>query len=532
MTATTPATPAVAAADDSATGGAARQRRSSSAAAPLLLLAAWLLATLGVRPLLVPDEGRYVGVAREMLRGDGLTPLLDGLPFFHKPPLMYWIDMAAMSVFGINPFAARMAPAVGAWAMGAALYLALRRWRGEGAARLALGVLATSPFFFVGGQYANHDMLVAGCLTVAVLLFARAMEAPAAGAAPSSGWPAVAALSSGGSSVALGWLCAAWAAAGLAVLSKGLIGVVLPALIVGPWLLAQGRWRQMFRLLHPLGLLVFLAVAAPWMVAMELRHPGFLDYFIVDQHFRRALASTFNNPQPVWFYVALLPLMTLLWTAWLPPALKRLARERSPLLWLLAWWIVAVTGFFSLPHSKLVGYVLPVLAPLAGLLASAVSWNRRAAWVAGVQAVFCVGVVIGVGIAAPNSSAGAARALAARLQPGEQVVYVDAMLYDFAVVADLKEPVIVASAWNDGTVMQRDNWRKELYESARFDPALGARLLWPIDRLAELACGDQATWYVARSDNTQWIATVPGLEPVYADRRAQVLRAAPRRCAG
>jgi len=129
MTATTtPATPAVAAADDSLSGAGPR-RRSSSAAAPLLLLAAWLLATLGVRPLLVPDEGRYVGVAREMLRGDGLTPLLDGMPFFHKPPLMYWIDMAAMSVFGVNGFALRMAPAVGAWVMGAGLYLALRRWR-------------------------------------------------------------------------------------------------------------------------------------------------------------------------------------------------------------------------------------------------------------------------------------------------------------------------------------------------------------------------------------------------------------------
>ena len=352
----------------SAIAASARVADAGHAAAklPLLLLAVWLLATLGLRPLLVPDEGRYVGVAREMLRGDKLTPLLDGMPFFHKPPLMYWIDMAAMSVFGINPFAARMAPAVGAWAMGAALYFALRRWQGEHAARLALGVLATSPFFFVGGQYANHDMLVAGCVTVAVLLFARAVETPVSAGVPR-----------GATSVALGWLCAAWAAAGFGVLSKGLIGVVLPALVVGPWLLAQGRWRQMFKLLHPLGIAVFMAVAAPWMVAMELRHPGFFDYFIVDQHFRRAVATTFNNPQPIWFYPALLPLLALAWSAWLPAALRRLLRERAPLLGLFAWWIVAVTAFFSLPHSKLVGYVLPVLAPLAGLLASGMTWNRR-----------------------------------------------------------------------------------------------------------------------------------------------------------
>ena len=499
--------------------------RRPSAAVPLLLLAAWLLATLGVRPLLVPDEGRYVGVAREMLRGDGITPLLDGMPFFHKPPLMYWIDMAAMWLLGVNPYAGRLAPAVGAWAMGAALYLALRRWRSERAARLALGVLATSPFFYLGGQYANHDMLVAGCITVAVLLFVRAVDAPGAPGAPPLAAPAA------GAPVALGWLCAAWAAAGLAVLSKGLIGIVLPALIVGPWLLAQGRWRQVPKLLHPLGIAAFLAVVSPWMLAMESRHPGFLDYFIVDQHFRRALNATFNNPQPPWFYLLRLPLVAFVWTAWLPAALGRLGREREPLTMLFAWWVIAVTAFFSLPHSKLIGYLLPVTAALVGLLASAMAWSRRAAWVMAGQAVFCVAGIVVVGVLAPKSAAGAAEALAARLQPGEKVVFVDVMLYDLPVIADLKQPVIVASDWGP-EVLRHDNWRKELYESARFDPELGRRLLWPIDRLAELACGERATWFVSTVDSSAWISRVPGLQPVYADRRAQVLRAPPRRCAG
>ena len=490
-----------------------------TAALPLALLAAWLLATPGLRPLLVPDEGRYVGVAREMLAVDGLTPLLDGMPFFHKPPLMYWLDMAAMSVFGVNGFTARIAPAVGAWVMGAALYFALRRRRGEAAARLALAVLATSPFFFVGGQYANHDMLVAGWISVAVLLFARAVEAPSPTAPPDDRRPP-----------ALGWLVAAWAAAGLAVLSKGLIGIVLPALVVGPWLLAQGRWRQMLSLLHPLGLLAGLAVTAPWFVAMEMRHPGFLDYFFVEQHFRRFAQTTFNNAQPFWFFLALLPLLPLLWSAWLPAAVKKLWRERDAHDALYAWWIVAVVGFFSLPHSKLVGYLLPVLAPLAALLASAMLPNRRFAVVAALSALVCVATVVGLAIAAPNSAAPAARALAARLQPGDRVVFVDIMFYDLPVAAGLKDPVIVASAWDDGTVPLHDNWRKELYESARFAPALGAKLLWPIGRLAELACGEHATWFASHADYSGWIGGVPGLEPVFADRRAQLLRAAPAPC--
>src|SRR5207245_400587 len=135
----------------------------------LTLFALWLLATLGLRPLLLPDEGRYANVARDMLQGDGLTPLLNGLPFFHHPPLLYWLDMAAMSVLGINQFTARIGAFVGAWVMGAAIFLAVRRWHGARAAVMLLVVLATTPLFFVGGQYANLDMLVGGMLTATVL---------------------------------------------------------------------------------------------------------------------------------------------------------------------------------------------------------------------------------------------------------------------------------------------------------------------------------------------------------------------------
>ena len=150
--------------------------RSRGATLPLILLALWLLATAWWRPLLLPDEGRYANVAREMLNGSLLVPTLNGLPFFHKPPLAYWIDIAAMTVFGQNAFAVRLAPALGAWLMGAALFLAMRRWHGERFATIALVAIATTPFFFVGGQYVNHDMLVAGLITVAVLCIARAVD--------------------------------------------------------------------------------------------------------------------------------------------------------------------------------------------------------------------------------------------------------------------------------------------------------------------------------------------------------------------
>ena len=483
-------------------------QRLVSPAAALGLLAVWLLATLGWRPLLVPDEGRYASVARAMLGGDPLVPTLNGLPFFHKPPLMYWIDMAAMAVFGAHSFSTRIAPALGAWLMGAALFFGLRRWHGAPAARGALLVLATCPFFFIGAQYANHDMLVAGLITAAVLAFVRAVDAPPR--------------------LSLHWLVAAWVMAALAVLAKGLIGIVLPALIVGPWLLAQRRWRQVLQLLHPLGLAAGLLVAAPWFVAMQLRYPGFFDYFFMEQHFRRYAQTTFNNAQPFWFFIALLPLLTLPWSLWLPAASRQAWRERGPRLGLYAWWVLAVVAFFSMPNSKLAGYALPALAPWCALLALAVGAGRARAAAAMVGALLCVGLVAVLAWKSPRSSAGAALVLAAQMQPLDRVVFVDEFFYDLPFIARLAEPVIVASDW--ATAPQRDNWRKELFDAARFDPARARQLLWPIERLGELACGPGTVWFVASPRNTAWQSSVPGLVDSYADANVQLQRAPGRVC--
>ena len=143
----------------------------------LLLIVIWLSATAWARPLMLPDEGRYAGVAWEMLRsGDWLTPTLDGLPFFHKPPLFYWLTASALSVFGLNEWAARMASIVGASAGAYALYLYVVRYAGLRAARMALLVLLTQLLFFGGSQFANLDMLVAGCIGATILLAAHAAE--------------------------------------------------------------------------------------------------------------------------------------------------------------------------------------------------------------------------------------------------------------------------------------------------------------------------------------------------------------------
>ena len=547
---------------------AALPARLQSTPALLVLLALWLLATLGLRPLLLPDEGRYAEVARSMWRASGadawLVPTLNGLPFFHKPPLFYWLDLVALQLFGATAFAGRFASALGGWLMGAALLLALRHWHaprpplpkngggrgrggGHGVAVLALGVLATTPFFFIGAQYANHDMLVGGLITAAVLAFARAVDVTRAAVAPAH------------APVERRWLVAAWALCALAMLAKGLIGVVLPALVIGPWLLALGRWRQLLKLLHPLGLLTFALLAAPWFVAMQWRYAEFFDYFFIEQHFRRFAQSNFNNVHGGWFFIVVMPLLTLPWSAWLPTAARQLWAARRgamlarpgaatptqgsissqprAMLALYAWWVIAVLGFFSLPSSKLVGYALPALAPWCALLALAIhaggrgSTPRRIGSIGALAALACVSVVGAVAWQAPQSNRALAGVLAAQIAPTDRVVMVDAYLYDVPFYARLQRPVIIASDWADPALPQRDNWRKELFDAARFNPALGRELLQPRDGFERLGCGASAVWFITSSSaDAARLAAVPGAQRFFADSRQALWRVPGRPC--
>lgn len=460
------------------------ERQPSSRLAALAALAVWLLATMGLRPLMLPDEGRYAEVAREMLLGDGLVPTLHGLPFFHKPPLMYWLDMAAMQVLGVNAFAARVAPALGGWLMGAAIYLDLHRRAGPRAAAIVLGVLATTPFFFIGAQYANHDMLVAGLITVAIVLARRAVDDP--GRPP------------------LRWIVAAWCAMALAVLAKGLIGIVLPALVVAPWLLAQRRWRDVLRLMHPLAVASFAVIAAPWFVAMQMRYPAFLDYFFLEQHVRRFAQTGFNNEQPFWFFVPVLLVLTLPWSLWLPLAARRQPAVTEPsdtsTTGLYGWWVVAVLGFFSLPSSKLVGYALPALAPFVALLGLAVCRGNAWRWIVPAAALACVAAVLALAWAAPKSNRDVGLALAAQLKPEDRVVFVDAPYFDVPFYAGMAQSPVVLSDWDDPELLRRDDWHKELHDAARFAPSVEARRLWRAARAGELLCGAGTVWFVAGKD--------------------------------
>ncbi|MCY7305590.1 MAG: glycosyltransferase family 39 protein, partial [Rhodoferax sp.] len=409
-----------------------------------------------------------------------------------------------MQVFGVAEFASRIGPAAGAWVMGASLYLGVRRWHGAHLAGITLLVLATCPLYFVAAQYVNHDMLVAGLITAAILAWVRGFEQPAA---PGAGW------------LVLGWLACAGA-----VLAKGLIGMVLPLLVVGPWLLVQGGWLAPLRLLQPLGVLVFVIVAVPWFVAIQMRFPGFFDYFFIEQHFRRFAQSTFNNVKPFWFFLAMLPLLTLPWSVRLVSAARLVWRRRDPRAILYVWWVLVVVGFFSLPSSKLVGYGLPALAPWCALLAMSLASVRPRVlgWIGGAAALLCLLIVAGLTWQGPKSNRGVALALAGQIAPGEPVVMVDDYFYDVPFYARLPQPVIVAGSWTDPAFTRRDSWRKELFEAGRFQPQRARELLQPLSAATGLACGSKRIWFIVEPAAAQQVADLPGAARVFADAASEL----------
>lgn len=459
-----------------------------------LLSLAWLALLAWPRPLMLPDEGRYVGVAWEMMRsGDWLVPTLNGLPYFHKPPLFYWITAASMTLFGPGDWAARAAPLLGAWAGAMAVFLFVRRWWGERPARLSLLVLLAQPLFYIGGQFANLDMLVAGCISVTIVLLAHADLLSQEGLAYRAP------------------LLGAYAAAALGMLAKGLIGFVLPALVIGGWLVVRRRWRTLAGLVSMPGLALFVIIAAPWFIAMQAHFAGFLDYFFVVQHFKRFAAGGFNNVQPFWFYPAVLLLFTLPWLPWMRPHVDRgrlvdpVRGEVRVLMWL---WLAVIVGFFSLPASKLLGYVLPAVPPLAVLLADGLeTWlarsprsGRRWVFSAGVSVALSLVTTIALSVHAPKSTKDVGAALRSLRKGGEPVFMLDNYYFDLPLYARLPQPAATVLDWSDPEIHRRDTWRKELADAGEFAPSRARGALVPPALLGTALCTQPVTWVVGPAD--------------------------------
>jgi len=252
---------------------------------------------------------------------------------------------------------------------------------------------------------------------------------------------------------------------------------------------------------------LLLAIAAPWFVAMQVRYPEFLDYFFVVQHFQRFAGSGFNNVRPFWFYPVILLVLMLPWSPWLVRAAREHALEASrrgaihSLLWL---WLIVVVAFFSIPRSKLVGYILPALPPLAlmatlGVTASRGTSPARLRWW---RASLAFGALLGVSLIAyaswhpQGTSRELGQMLAARHRPDEPIFLVGGYRFDLPFYARLRAPVAVVDDWSNPEVAQRDNWRKELADAAHFAQGQNASVLITPNNFSAALCRSPVNWVV------------------------------------
>ena len=327
----------------------------------LLALLAFLVAFDNLeRQLANPDEGRYSEISREMAAsGDWITPRLNGYKYFEKPPLQYWATAVVFKVFGESEYSARL------YVITCALFTLLlaaftaSRLVSRDVGLLTGLVLMGSPYFTAMGGIVTLDT---GLTLFTTLTFCAFLLSQAARDAPAR----------------RRWMLVAWAAMALAVLSKGLVGILFPGAALFLHCVVSRDLRPIARLEWARGLVVFLAIAAPWFIAVSLANPEFAHFFFIHEHVERFLTTEHRRVQPWWFFIPILFAGFLPWMFLLLPAAAR-AWRRDGTQWDFPWrrflllWAGFIVVFFSASGSKLATYILPAFPALAILIAEELS---------------------------------------------------------------------------------------------------------------------------------------------------------------
>ncbi len=327
-------------------------------------------------PFVGPDEPRYAQVAREMLdREDWITPTLGGYNWFEKPPLLYWLEMISYKVFGVSEFAARFGPAlfglgtiVSLWILGKFFERSTnndqRSWNGF-ANWLALFAASTLGIM-VFSHGASFDIIITFPITAALVsffIFDQSVET----SSKKKYLP----------------LILFYIFTGVALLAKGLIGILFPFVIVGLFYLLSRRMpRRAFVISLIWGTFLAVVIASVWYLPMYQQHGyHFINEFFIQHHFQRFTSNKYLHPQPFYFFLWVLPLMTLPWLPFFLASIWNFVKglrnhivttdknkkslylpfSSSPLLLLSASWLLVPLVFFSFSGSKLPGYILPAI---------------------------------------------------------------------------------------------------------------------------------------------------------------------------
>jgi len=352
----------------------------------IVLAVIWFL-PLGMRHLIPSDEGRYAEMAREMfVTNDWITPRYNGYKYFEKPPLQTWANALTFAWFGIGDWQARFYTALTGFAGVILLGYTGARVFNSVTGVAAAALLASSPYWDLMGHFNTLDMGLSFWmeLTMCSLLLAQRVGVSV--------------------STRRTWMCLAWAGMAMAVLSKGLVGLMLPGAALVLYTLIVRDWALWKRLHIVSGVLVFFALTLPWFILVQIKNPDFLHFFFIVQQFERYLTPAQHRPGAFYYFVPVLligflPWLSLAWrSARLAFQMPRQPNGFAPVA-LLAIWTVFIFLFFSASHSKLLSYVLPIAPSIALLLAlvvptlSQVQWRRHLQGYALLLAVGAVGAI-------------------------------------------------------------------------------------------------------------------------------------------
>lgn len=309
------------------------------ASRPVLLLIGAALLTfflgLGRQAITDSDEGFYAEASREMVEsGDWLTPRFNYEDRWQKPVLYYWVTSATYLVIGPGEFAARFASALSGLGLVVLTWvMSRRRW-------LAGAIVATCFGYFAMARLALPDLPLAFFITLGI-------------------WAAL----------EQRWALAG-AAAGLGFLTKGPVALVVPGIVLLPIWWREGTLKTLRIRDLAVAALVFAVIGLPWYAAMWAHHGNaYLESFFIGDNLERFATDRFNEPRAIWFYLPIVVGGLMPWAAYL---LTLRLRRPTAAQWRLLLWALMPLLFYTVAIGKQPRYILPVLPPLAVLLAEAI----------------------------------------------------------------------------------------------------------------------------------------------------------------
>ena len=308
---------------------------------------------LGVRPLFYPDETRYAEIPREMIAsGDWVVPRINGLRYFEKPVLGYWLNATAMNLFGQNAFSLRFPSALGVGISALMVFLLLQRFAGGySAGIIAAVVLMTCPAVFIVGVTNILDSVFSLFVTLTMGAFFFAYRETMPGKR-------------------MCFLVSSGIFCGLAFLTKGFVALTIPVVAIVPFMIWERQLKELLRVSW-VPLITAVLIALPWCLMIHLREPDFWNHFFWFEHIKRFTSPNHGqHPDPFWFYFPMIVGGALPWSVLLPAVLPRLSRAHlkdSLNRFTLCWFLFPLL-FFSASKGKLATYMLPCFPPLVMLI--------------------------------------------------------------------------------------------------------------------------------------------------------------------